>query len=248
MQEHWRITLLTGQQSLRQLPTEINLSAQEPLQVIWKHSLRARRLALRIAPHEQKLVVTIPQGCTSAQALAFVQKNHGWISERLKKLKKAPSFSANNTILIEGTPYRIVHSPEQLGGAWLENDRLMVSGDAAFINRRVTDFLRSHAATVLKREVQAMAQHTGLRPTRVDIRDTSSRWGSCSSTGRIMLSWRVIMAPELVRHYLIAHELSHLQHMNHGPLFWQCVRSITPHKTQAEAWLRQKGPLLLQAR
>ncbi|MDE7547470.1 SprT family zinc-dependent metalloprotease [Acetobacter fabarum] len=239
---------MTGLQSLQQLPTEINISAQEPLQVIWKHSLRARRLALRIAAHEQKLVVTIPQGCSSAQALAFVQKNHGWISDRLKKLENAPSFSANSTILIEGKPYLIVHSRNRLGGAWLENNCLMVSGDMAFMNRRVTDFLRNHAATVLKREVQAMALHTGLHPSRVDIRDTSSRWGSCTSTGRLMLSWRVIMAPELVRHYLIAHELSHLRHMNHGPLFWQCVNSITPHKTQAETWLRQKGPLLLQAR
>lgn len=238
----------TGQQNPRQLPTEINISAREALKVIWKYSKRAKRLSLRIAPHEQKLVVTLPQGCSTTQALTFVQTNRTWIGERLQRLEKKPSFSVDHLIPIQGKPYLIVHAPERLGGAWLENDCLMVSGDLAFINRRVADFLRTHAATVLKQEVQEMARNTGLQPSRVDIRDTSSRWGSCSTSGRIMLSWRVIMAPDLVRHYLIAHELSHLRHMNHGPLFWQQVASITPYKKQAETWLREKGPLLLHAR
>lgn len=239
---------MTGQKNLQHLPTEIDIPLRGSVQVIWKHSLRARRLSLRIAPHEQKLVVTLPPGCSAAQALAFVKTNHTWIGERIQKLEKTPSFSANNIIPIEGKPYLITHAPEQLGGAWLENNRLMVSGDLTFINRRVADFLRTHAATVLKRDVQEMALMTHLHPSRVDIRDTSSRWGSCSASGRIMLSWRVIMAPDLVRHYLIAHELSHLKHMNHGPLFWQQVSRITPHKHQAETWLRQKGALLLHAK
>lgn len=239
---------MTGQKNPQHLPTEINIPPQGFLQVIWKHSVRARRLSLRIAAHEQKLVVTLPPGCNPAQALAFVKTNHAWISERLQRLEKTPSFSANNTIPIEGKPYLITHAPEQLGGAWLENNRLMVSGDLAFLNRRVADFLRTHATTVLKREVQEMAENTHLYPSEVAIRDTSSRWGSCSTSGRIMLSWRVIMAPDPVRHYLIAHELSHLQHMNHGPLFWQQVSRITPHRHQAEAWLRQQGLLLLHAK
>ena len=201
-----------------------------------------------MAPYEHVLVVTVPLRCSAAQALAFVHSNHAWINERLKKLEKPPSFSENSFISIQGRNYRIVHAPQQLGGAWLEEQRLMVSGDHAFLSRRVADFLRSHATTVLRKEVEDMALKTHLHPSRVDIRDTSSRWGSCSSSGRIMLSWRVIMAPDLVRHYLIAHELSHLKHMNHGPLFWRLVASITPHKQQAETWLRQTGALLLQAR
>ncbi|GAN71877.1 M48 family metallopeptidase [Acetobacter syzygii] len=238
----------TGQKNLRQLPTTISTSTQEALQVVWKHSTRAKRLSLRVAPHEHKLIVTLPLTCTDQQALTFVQTHQGWIEERLKKLEKTPSFSVGNTVFITGKPYLIVHAPEQKGGAWLENDCLMVSGDPAFINRRVADFLRNHATSILRKEVEAVALSTGLRPTRIDIRDTSSRWGSCSASGRIMFSWRIIMAPDLVRHYLIAHELSHLRHMNHGPLFWQQVARITPYKKQAERWLRQTGPLLLHAR
>nr|WP_298797910.1 SprT family zinc-dependent metalloprotease [uncultured Acetobacter sp.] len=239
---------MTGPQNPQQLPAEIKASTAEPVQVVWKQSLRARRLSLRIAPYEQKLVVTLPPECTPAQALAFVKANHAWINERLQRLEKTPSFSANNIIPIEGKPYLIMHAPKQLGGAWLENNHLMVSGDPVFINRRVADFLRTHAASALKREVQELALNTGLHPSRIDIRDTSSRWGSCSTSGRIMLSWRVIMAPDMVRHYLIAHELSHLKYMNHGPLFWQHVAKITPYKQQAETWLRQKGILLLHAK
>lgn len=239
---------MTGQPNTRHLPKEISIAPQGSVQVVWKHSIRAKRLSLRIAPYEHGLVVTVPPQCSTAQALAFVQSNHAWITERLKKLEQTPSFSNNSLIPIQGKSYRIVHTPHQMGGAWLEEERLMVSGDLAFINRRVADFLRSHATTLIRQEVQEMARITHLYPSRVDIRDTSSRWGSCSSSGRIMLSWRVIMAPDLVRHYLIAHELSHLKHMNHGPLFWQLVASITPHKQQAETWLRQTGALLLQAR
>ena len=239
---------MTGQPNTPHLPKNINIASQDVIQVVWKHSIRAKRLSLRIAPYENTLIVTVPIGCRPEQALAFVQANHAWINERLQKLEKTPSFSDNNIISIQGKPYRIMHAPKQQGGAWLEAQYLMVSGDRAFINRRVADFLRSHATTVLRQEVQAMAQSTDLHPSRVDIRDTSSRWGSCSSSGRIMLSWRVIMAPDIVRHYLIAHELSHLKHMNHGPLFWQQVAKTTPFKQQAETWLRQKGPLLLHAR
>ena len=239
---------MTGQPNTPLLPKNISIASQEVIQVVWKHSIRAKRLSLRIAPHDHSLIVTLPTHCTSAQALAFVQSNHAWIQKQLKKLEQTHSFSANSIIPIQGRNYRIIHAPQKRGGAWLEEQHLMVSGDQAFINRRVADFLRAHATTILRQEVQDMARHTHLHPSRIDIRDTSSRWGSCSSSGRIMLSWRVIMAPDLVRHYLIAHELSHLKHMNHGPLFWQQVASITPHKQQAETWLRQTGALLLQAR
>ncbi|WP_242401046.1 M48 family metallopeptidase [Acetobacter okinawensis] len=233
---------MTGLPNTQNLPKEINVAAQGVVQVVWKQSIRAKRLSLRIAPYEHTLIVTVPIGCRSEQALAFVQANHAWINERLQKLEKPPSFSDNNIIPIQGKPYRIMHAPKQQGGAWLEAQYLMVSGDRAFINRRVADFLRSHATTALRQEVQAMAQSTDLHPSRVDIRDTSSRWGSCSSSGRIMLSWRVIMAPDIVRHYLIAHELSHLKHMNHGPLFWQQVAKITPFKQQAETCCARKAP------
>ena len=229
------------------LPDEITVEGFGKVHVEWRVSSRARRLALRIAPRANAITVTLPPACPPSQAQAFVRQHGGWIASRLQRLEKTPSFSDGSLIPIEGIPHRITHAPTRRGGAWIEQDRLVVSGDASFISRRVTDFLRAHAARVLGEEVRDMARTARLHPSRLDIRDTSSRWGSCSSTGRIMLSWRLVMAPQPVRHYLIAHELSHLVHMNHGPQFWKQVASLTPHRQQAEAWLRYHGPLLLRA-
>lgn len=218
------------------------------MRVFWRLSPRARRLSLRIAPRDHALTVTVPQSCPPAQALAFVHKNTGWIVSRLQRLAQGPSFTADSLITIEDKPYRILHDPTRHGGAWIENDTLVITGDAAFLSRRVMQYLRQYATRALGRDLRAMAQTAGLKPGRLDIRDPTSRWGSCSSTGRIMLSWRLILAPHPVRHYLIAHELSHLAQMNHSPAFWKHVATLTPHRDVAENWLRHHGPLLLRAR
>ena len=126
---------MTGLPNTPHLPKEINVAAQGVVQVVWKQSIRAKRLSLRIAPYEHPLIVTIPIGCRPEQALAFVQTNHAWINERLQKLEKTSSFSDKNIISIQGKPYRIMHAPKQHGGTWLEDQYLMVSVDIAFINR-----------------------------------------------------------------------------------------------------------------
>lgn len=169
---------------------------------------------MRLAPRQNAITVTLPATCPPAQALAFLHNNKSWLASRLKRVQNAFSFTVDSVIPIEGQPHRIVHSPKQRGGAWIENGQIIVCGETAFISRRVIDCLRHHAARVLGTELREMAKAADLKPTRLDIRDPTSRWGSCSTTGRIMLSWRLIMAPPEVRHYLIAHELSHLVHMN----------------------------------
>lgn len=202
---------------------------------------------MRLAPRQNAVTVTLPATCPPATALAFLHNNRNWLASRLRRVQNAFSFTPNSVIPVEGRPHRIVHSPDKRGGAWIENDQIIVCGESAFITRRVMDCLRQHAMRVLGAELQTMAKTAGLKPTRLDIRDPTSRWGSCSTTGRIMLSWRLIMTPPEVRHYLIAHELSHLLHMNHSNQFWQQVKRLTPHRQQAEAWLRHHGPTLMRA-
>nr|WP_298795795.1 SprT family zinc-dependent metalloprotease [uncultured Acetobacter sp.] len=229
-------------------PDMIDLAPDCRVPVIWKPSSRARRLSVRIDHRQQALVVTLPSELSSTHALQFLKKQTRWITTRLAALQQAPAFLPGRTIPIEGKPHTIVHQPTAQGGVWIEADQLFVSGARDFMSRRITDFLRNHARLILGQDLRAQAQSSGLRPTRLDIRDTSSRWGSCSSAGRIMLSWRLVMAPAPVRHYLIAHELAHLRHMNHGPAFWALADQLTPHRHHAEAWLKQHGPSLLGAR
>lgn len=230
-----------------QTPDLIQLAPDCHVPVIWKPSSRARRLSLRIDPRRQAVSVTLPSGLSTAQAVQFLKIQKHWITKRLIALQQAPAFLPGRTIPIEGKPYTIVHHPTARGGVWIEADQLCVSGAEEFISRRITDFLKKHARQILGAELRTQAQIFGLLPTRLDIRDTSSRWGSCSSSGRIMLSWRLVMAPTPVRHYLIAHELAHLRHMNHAPAFWRLVDQLTPHRHHAEAWLKHHGSALLGA-
>jgi len=81
----------------------------------------------------------------------------------------------------------------------------------------------------------------GVTPARLTLRDTASRWGSCSAARVISLSWRLIFAPDFVRDYVVAHEVAHLKEMNHGPRFWALVRSLDPDFEQAQEWLRLHG-------
>ncbi|GLH28466.1 hypothetical protein WSS15_11160 [Acetobacter pasteurianus] len=229
-------------------PDTIMLEGYGAAKIIWRISAKAKRCIIRISAKEQAILVTLPKGFPYTQALAFVQKQTQWITTRLEKLVQTPRFAIGSNIPIQDKNYTICHAPDRRGGAWLENECLFVSGDPSFLARRVEGFLKQHATKVLAQEMHHLAHTVGLTPKRLDVRDTSSRWGSCSSSGRIMLSWRLIMAPFFVRHYLIAHELSHLQHMNHSIQFWKMVDTLTPHRQQAESWLQHFGPVLQAVR
>ncbi|KXV57211.1 hypothetical protein AD948_14795 [Acetobacter senegalensis] len=228
--------------------TETVLLGDAAVPIIWRPSVRARRLSVRIDPKQQAVIVSYPPAFPRQRALLFLRNQSHWITSRLTLLTRAPLFAPNSIIPICGVPHTIVHQPNARGGAWLEGTRLVVTGEEDFISRRVADFLKKHAQTILGQELRALARSAELFPSRLDIRDTSSRWGSCSSSGRIMLSWRLIMAAYPIQHYLIAHELAHLKHMNHSPAFWALVDALTPHRRQAEAWLKQHGNQLLSAR
>ncbi len=76
---------------------------------------------------------------------------------------------------------------------------------------------------------------------RLTVRDTSSRWGSCSWQGDLSFSWRLILTPEPVIDYMVAHEVSHLAHMNHSSRFWRQVEELAGDVEEAKAWLREHG-------
>src|SRR5262249_39572655 len=118
---------------------------------------------------------------------------------------------------------------------------LCVAGDAAHVGRRVTDFLKREAKRDLAAASRHYADRLGVRLRRVSIRDQSSRWGSCSSTGMLSYSWRLILAPEFVLDYLAAHEVAHLVEMNHSPRFWRTVLGVCPDTRRAKVWLDAHG-------
>ncbi|MXV43776.1 DUF45 domain-containing protein [Saccharibacter sp. 17.LH.SD] len=218
--------------------------------IIWKKSTRARRVILRVDIQQNALIVTIPPHITHQQAIAFVQTQSQWIHEAFNELP--PSALKQGSIPIEGRSYPI-HIEEQPSSRriWLDGEGLHITKTSSDnCEKRLKIFLRHLAAERIPTFVEHHAKHMGITPTRLTLRDVKSRWGSCTRQGHVMLSWRLILAPPSVCHYVIVHELSHLLHFNHSANFWACVDKWYPEgrkgRLNAEKWLHHYGITLLR--
>jgi len=212
--------------------------------VQWRRNGRARRVSLRINASEGIVVVTLPPRASRRAGMALLMTHADWVSDRLARLPTMIRFGDGEAIPIDGKPCRIRHVPQARGGAWLTEGELHVTGAPEFLCRRVTDFLRAEARRRFTTMVITKTEANALQARRVTVKDTSSRWGSCAPDGSIALCWRLIMAPDFVQDYVVAHEVAHLRHMNHGPKFWELVAHLTPHTTAAMRWLREEGARL----
>lgn len=217
-----------------------------PAPVQWRRSARARRVSLRIDPRRGAVVVTLPLRAGRRAGMALLMDHADWVAERLAALPSAIAFADGARVPLHGLPCRIRHVPEARGGAWLEDGAIMVAGAPEFLPRRVADFLRVEARRRLAALVVAKTAQAGLASKRITVKDTRSRWGSCSPDGSLAFSWRLVMAPTFVQDYVAAHEVAHLRHMNHGPRFWALVAQLTPHTDAAIGWLRIHGAGLLR--
>jgi len=207
---------------------------------------QARRYTLRIHAATRDVVLTLPPRGTLKEAVAFAHKHGGWIAARLGRLPQPAPFADGVTVPLRGLPHRITHRPGARGTAWTETTAegallLCVAGEAAHIARRIGDYLRREARRDLEAASLRLAAILGVCVKRVTVRDQSSRWGSCSSTGMLSYSWRLILAPPFVLDYLAAHEVAHLVEMNHSSRFWRVVRRLCPDHGRAKAWLDAHG-------
>jgi predicted metal-dependent hydrolase len=217
-----------------------------PARVEWRRSPRARRVSLRIDPRGGAVVVTLPARAGRPAGMRLLTTHAAWVSDRLAKLPAAVRFVDGASVPIGGVPHPIRHVTEGRGGAWLADGALHVTGGQEFLARRVGDFLRAEARRRLSALVAAKAALAGVPVGRITIKDTRTRWGSCTADGALAFSWRLLMAPDFVQDYVAAHEVGHLRHMNHGPRFWALVDQLTPHTRQAIPWLQIHGASLLR--
>jgi predicted metal-dependent hydrolase len=206
---------------------------------------QARRYTLRIHSATRDVVLTMPPRGNLRQARAFAEKHAAWIAARLSRLPEPAPFAHGTVLPLRGRDHRIVHCPESRGTVWVEHaggtPNLCVAGAAPHVARRVRDFLKREAKCDLQTASRAAAARLGLAVKRVSVRDPSSRWGSCSTTGVLSYSWRLIMAPPFVLDYLAAHEVAHMVEMNHSRRFWRLVERIYPDAPRAKAWLDAHG-------
>jgi predicted metal-dependent hydrolase len=214
-----------------------------------KRSARARRYTLRLRAAERDAVLTVPKRGSLAEATAFAQRHAAWLMARLSRLPPQVTFTDGASVPVRGVPHVIEHRPGARGTAWVEasdqgEPRLVVAGEAPHIGRRVRDHLMRLARADLTAASARHAASVGKRIARITIRDARSRWGSCSSSGRLSFSWRIVMAPPQVIDYLAAHEVAHLVHLDHSPRFWELVATLCPGHAAARAWLKRHGASL----
>jgi len=211
-------------------------------------SRRARRMALKIDAVGDAVELVLPPRTSLPRALNFLKSNREWVESRLAALPPRVAFAEGEQVPVLGVPHRIrcVARSREHGPVWIEGRELRVTGQGPHVARRVRDFLKEHARTELGRRARRLAQQIGKNVGRITVRDTTTRWGSCSANGNMAFSWRLIMAPEAVFNYVVAHEVAHLAEMNHGPRFWKLVERLVPDFERHRDWLNQNRAWLLR--
>jgi len=216
-------------------------SVKLPPGVQLKMSATARRVSLRVDAPTGVVLLVVPKRASLNRAADFAEKNRKWIDSKLKSLPPPVPFADGIDVPIGGQSHRIRHRPDTRGAVWIEGQEIHVAGAIEHLPRRVTDWLKAEARRQIADLVDRHSQIIGKRPTRVTLRDTTTRWGSCSPTGRIAFCWRLILAPREVMNYVVAHEIAHLVELNHGPRFWRLVRHMVPDVDAPRRWLSDHG-------
>ncbi|WP_045837449.1 M48 family metallopeptidase [Hyphomicrobium sp. 99] len=208
----------------------------------------ARRLTLRVSRTRRAVIVTLPLQCDLDEAGTFLNRHIDWVRARLDSLPNHVPFEDAAAMPLRGVPHTISFTGNTRTRLISVDDRqanrptIVVPGDKERAPDRLTRFLFDEAKSDLATSVAKYARPLAVKPTRIAIRDQTSRWGSCSTTGALSFSWRLILAPSFVLDYVAAHEVAHLSEMNHGPRFWALVKKICPEFETAKQWLQVLGP------
>ena len=225
--------------------SEASLEAALPLPIEIRPMRNARRLRLRFDEASGTLKLTCPWRTSRRSALKWALDQREWIDAQLAKREPGEPFEPGTTIPLEGQDVRLVwdqaarRTPLQVGG------ELRCGGPREGFARRIELFIRRRALEVMSYEVADYAAAAGVAAAGVRVGDAGTRWGSCSSQGRIRLSWRLILAAPSARRYVVAHEVAHLVHLDHSARFKALeARLYGPGLGEAKALLRRAGPRL----
>ncbi len=217
--------------------------------VVVKRAAKAKRLTLRVSAATRAVTLTMPLRGDFKLVADFAQRHGAWIAERIARLDGEILIAPGVEIPFRGESHRIIHRADRRGTVWIEEAEdgasvIVVAGHGDHAARRVKDFLKKEARRALDQAVERYTTALGIPARRIALKDTRSRWGSCSTDGRLNFSWRLILAPPDVLDYLAAHEVAHLKEHNHSSRFWTVVSTLYPEYRKAEAWLKRHGMTL----
>ncbi len=226
----------------------------ETYRVRVRRTATAKRFTLRVRTAARDIVLTMPHRASFKAGKSFAERHGAWIGAKLRHLPEKIGFAPGDCVPLRGVPHCIAQAPRLrepgaviVAPAGPDGEAMLwVRGEAVFTPRRVQDFLIREARRDLTAAASRHAARLGVKIRSITLRDTTSRWGSCSASGGLNFSWRLILAPPFVLDYLAAHEVAHLVYMNHSEAFWAVVGQLSPDVAAAEGWLKAHGPGLLR--
>ncbi|MFV0386560.1 M48 family metallopeptidase [Paracoccus sp. (in: a-proteobacteria)] len=217
------------------------ITLTDGIRVALRRSARARRMTLRVPRTGGDAVLTLPRHVPLAEGRAFAEANGEWLRRATARQAVPVRVGQGTVIPVEGCDLRVTLAPVR--SAVIRDEALLVPQNRA-AGPVVQAYLKHLAHERLRRACDCHARALGRPYKAITLRDTRSRWGSCSSDARLMFSWRLAMAPPEVLDYVAAHEVAHLAHMDHSPRFWAQVRALMPGYAPRRAWLRDHGSRL----
>jgi len=215
-----------------------------PIHLVVRKNPRAKRIIVRLVNDGDGVSVTIPSRTAFDEGIAAAERNAEWIIRRLDAVPPRMAFADGAMIPVLGRDHAIRHRPKAPGGIRLVDREIVVGGQNVLIARRVELWLKSQAREEISARVGQKTGRLGRPAGRITLRDTRSRWGSCSAQGNLSFCWRLVMAPEAVLDYVVAHEVAHLAFPNHGQEFWRTVATLTDEVDGSRRWLRRCGRTL----
>jgi len=218
------------------------LAGSPPIEIALRSGGRTRRLSLRVSQLDRRVTLNMPKGFPLARARAFAEGRENWIRRQLADAPEVIAVRLGGQILFEGREVNIL--PAGTSRFTINGADLFIPGDPATAARRLKVYLRQIAYERLRAASDHHARRIGRTYGKITLRDTRSRWGSCSYQGNLMYSWRLVMAPQPVLDYVAAHEVAHLAHLDHSQAFWRTVELLCPEYRNRRKWLRENGAML----
>ncbi|MEM8790582.1 MAG: SprT family zinc-dependent metalloprotease [Pseudomonadota bacterium] len=201
---------------------------------------RARRFTLRLASQGDGAVLTLPPGVPLGEAQSFLARHCDWLRSALARQPSAIIVRDGASVPVDGTMLRLRHIDGPRRAPEIRGSEIIVQGRAA-PGPAIAAWMKERARASLIPSVRRYAALLGKEVQGVALKDTRSRWGSCSTTGRINLSWRLAMAPTRIQDYVAAHEAAHLVEMNHSQRYWDLLAGLMPDYRARRDWLRTEG-------
>jgi predicted metal-dependent hydrolase len=212
------------------------------LPVIVRRHPQAKGYKLRYDAVKVELRLTMPDRGRIRAALDWVGKQGDWVMTQMASSPDAVRLLRGATLPVEGMNREIVWDRSYPRTPKLEQGRVIVGGTEESVGARIIRWLKARALDTLRAETYDMADGAGLSIVSVSIGDPRGRWGSCSSSGAIRYSWRLILVPPDVRRATVAHEVAHRLHMDHSPAFHAAHADLLGEDpASAREWLRKHG-------